>query len=444
MNSPSGSPLAQTSHSPAKEQLPEIVITGINHTSAPVDLRECLAFSDEESRDAIQAFINAPEIKESLIISTCNRVEMVLTTHDPRAAVERVESYLSGTREVDLDRLRQSTYTYTGAEAVRHLFRVGASLDSMVVGEPQILGQVKAAYKAAVEARTTGVILNRLMHKAFSVAKRIRSETGIGDRAVSISYAAVELARKIFGRLDDKTVMLVGAGEMAELAVEHLNRSRFTGELFVANRTFAVGVELARRFSGTAIAFEEIGETLKSADIIISSTGAPGYVLTRDQVRPVMRKRKNRPLFFIDIAVPRDVDPAINRVNNAYVYDIDDLQGVIEDNLESRKTESGRAEQLIDQAVVRFQQWYESLDVVPTIKDLRAKLAAIFDAELTKTLHSMSQLDPSDIEALERMHEAVIKKILHDPMQFLKNPGSHRDKSLYIDLTRKIFNLEED
>lgn len=444
MNLPGGSPSAETRRIAARRQLPEIVVAGINHTSAPVDLRECLAFSGEESQSSIRALKSCPEIREILILSTCNRVELILTTHDFKGAVKRVESHIAGTRDVDLSRLRKTMYVYRSKEAIRHLFRVASSLDSMVLGEPQILGQVKTAYKTAVEARATGVILNRLLHKAFSVAKKIRSETGIGDRAVSISYAAVELARKIFGRLEDKTVLLVGAGEMAELAVEHLNRSRCTGKLYVANRTFAVGVDLARRFSGKAIAFEEIGDTLRSADIIISSTGAPGYVLTRDQVRPAMKKRKNRPLFFIDIAVPRDVDPAINRINNAYVYDIDDLHGVIEENIESRKTESARAERIIDEAVVRFEQWYESLDVVPTIKDLQTKLSAIFESELRKTLHSLNHLTKEDIEAVERMNEAVIKKMLHDPMQFLKNPGSHRDKSLYIDLIRKVFNLEDE
>mgnify|MGYP006287076147 FL=1 len=444
MNLPGGSPSAETRKFPGKEQLPEIVIAGISHTSAPVELRECLAFSTEESRSTIQELKDHPEIREIIILSTCNRVEMLLTAHDPQSAIQRVEAHIARSRDVNVARLRQSMYTYTGAEAVRHLFRVASSLDSMVVGEPQILGQVKAAYKTAVESRATGVILNRLLHKAFSVAKRIRSETGIGDRAVSISYAAVELARKIFGRLEDKTVLLVGAGEMAELAVEHLNRSRSTGALYVANRTFSVGVELARRFSGKAIDFEEISETLESADIIISSTGASDYVLTRDQVRPVMRKRKNRPLFFIDIAVPRDVDPAINRLNNAYVYDIDELQGVIEENMESRKSESARAERIIDDAALRFQQWYDSLDVVPTIKDLQSKLSTIFAAELNKTLHFLDHLSQDDIDALERMNEAVIKKILHDPMQFLKNPGSHRDKSLYIDLIRNVFNLEDE
>lgn len=444
MNLPDGSPSAQTTPFAPGQRLPEIVLAGINHTSAPVDLRECLAFSQEQSRNTIKALKGYPEIREILILSTCNRVEIIFATHDFRGAVNLVESHICRLRNVDLNRLRQTMYVYRKKDAVRHLFRVASSLDSMVVGEPQILGQVKAAYKTAVETRATGVILNRLLHKAFSVAKKIRSETGIGDRAVSISYAAVELARKIFGRLEDKTVLLVGAGEMAELAVEHLNRTRCTGELYVANRTFSVGMDLAERFSGKAISFEEIGNKLTVADIIISSTGAPGYVLTRNQVRPVMRKRKNRPLFFIDIAVPRDVDPEINRINNAYVYDIDDLHGVIEENIESRKSESARAEQIINDAVIRFEQWYESLDVVPTIKDLQNKLNAIFDAELHKTMHTLTHLSTDDIRAIERMNEAVIKKILHDPMQFLKNPGSHRDKSLYIDLIRNVFNLEED
>jgi len=219
---------------------------------------------------------------------------------------------------------------------VRHLFRVAASLDSMIVGEPQILGQIKEAYRRAAEAKTGGVILNRLLHRACFIAKRIRTETGIGDRAVSISYAAVELTRKIFGSLDGKRVLLIGAGEMAELAVEHLLRHP-VAETFVANRTFENGLALARRFNGQAIRFEEIPEHLKRVDIIISSTGAPGFVITRDDVKRIIRARKNRPIFFIDIAVPRDIDPDINRLDNAYVYDIDDLKGAIEENIEDRQ-----------------------------------------------------------------------------------------------------------
>lgn len=445
MNSRDGnatSPRSETNS--AATVLPEILLIGLSHTSAPVEVRERLAFTPEETQVALSALKKLRVIQEVLILSTCNRVEILLTSSVPDAAAAAVKNYISDSKSQPVARFEPALYIHRGDAAVRHLFRVSASLDSMIVGEPQILGQVKGAYKTAVENKGTGVILNRLIHKAFSVAKRVRSETGIGDRAVSISYAAVELARKIFGELEAKTVLLVGAGEMAELAVEHLHRNRRSGTLFVANRTFAVGVNLARRFSGTAIEFEEIAETLKTADIIISSTGSPDYVITRDMVRPIMRGRKNRPLFFIDIAVPRDIDPAINRIENAYLYDIDDLQGVIDENITSRKNESIKADRIIDEAVIRFRQWYDSLDTVPTIKDLRNKLTAIADAELAKTIQSMSNLSEEDVRAFHRMTEAMIKKILHDPMKFLKNPGTHRDKSLYIDVTRKIFNLEDE
>ena len=240
----------------------------------------------------------------------------------------------------------------------------------MVIGEPQILGQIKEAYRSATELKTSGVILNRLLHRTFSVAKRIRSETGIGDRAVSISYAAVELGKKIFGSLEKKKILLIGAGEMAELAVEHLIRNK-AGEIFVANRTFETGVELAKQFNGKAIRFEEIGESLKVVDIIISSTGSPDFVVSRKTVKSVIRTRRNRPLFFIDIAVPRDIDPEVNWLTNSYVYDIDDLNGVIDENIEDRQREAIKGERIIDESVIGFKNWYLSLDVVPTIDDLR-------------------------------------------------------------------------
>jgi len=444
MNSRDGNATPRNDTPPVIPEFPEILIIGVNHTSAQVDLRECLAFTPEETLFALSALKKLPVIREVLIVSTCNRVEILMTSPDPDAAEAAVKRYIAEAKAIPIHRFESAIYAHTGLDAIRHLFRVASSLDSMIVGEPQILGQVKNAYKFAVDNRGTGVILNRLLHKAFSVAKRVRSETGIGDRAVSISYAAVELARKIFGDLEGKTVLLVGAGEMAELAVEHLQRNRRSGALFVANRTFAVGVDLARRFSGTPLRFDEIPESLKSVDIIISSTGSPDYVITKGMVKPIMRERKNRPLFFIDIAVPRDIDPAINRIENAYVYDIDDLQGVIDENLATRKDESLKAERIIDEAVIRFHQWYDSLDTVPTIKDLRNKMTVIAETELAKTVQSMHSLSEEDRLALHRMTDAMIKKILHDPMQFLKNPGSHRDKSLYIDVTRKIFNLEDE
>jgi glutamyl-tRNA reductase len=419
----------------------EIILLGLNHKTAPVELRECLAFSEAETDSLLCSFSDHPVIKESLIISTCNRVEILLTTPEADEAILAAKRFLSEYKGVPISLFQESLYLHRGDAAVRHLFRVAASLDSMVVGEPQILGQIKEAYRTATRRRTSGVILNRLLHKTFFAAKRVRSETGIGDHAVSISYAAIELGRKIFGSLEGMRVMLIGAGEMAELAVEHLIRHR-AGEIYVANRTFARGMELARRFRGTAIRFDEIGGMLTEVDIIISSTGSPEYVIDRKGVKAIMRGRKHRPLFFIDIAVPRDIDPSINRLDNAYVYDIDDLKGVIDENIEDRNREAVKAERIIDAAVVSFRKWYRSLDVVPTIKALRNKMSAIARTEIEKTLGSLHHLSETDAEALHRMTEALINKMMHDPTIFLKTNGCQRDKAYYVDITRKLFNLD--
>ena len=419
----------------------DIILLGINHKTASVEVRECIAFAEEETKLALHSLLGKSFIKEALLFSTCNRVEILLVTDNKTRAVEETKAFIAEFNKIPLEQFEDALYLHEGDDAVRHVFRVASSLDSMVVGEPQILGQVKEAYRTATEEKTSGVILNRLLHRTFFVAKRIRTETGIGDRAVSISYAAVELARKIFGVLADKTVMLIGAGEMAELAVEHLIRNKAV-KVWVANRTFETGVELAKQFNGQAIRFEEIPESIKTVDIIISSTGAPDYVIQRDQVKGVLRKRKNRPLFFIDIAVPRDIDPAINRLNNTYVYDIDDLKGVIDENVEDRQKEAIKGERIVDEAVIRFHEWYESLDVVPTIVALRNKMESIAAAELKKTLQS-SMISKQDATALHKMAGSLINKILHEPTRFLKRTGMREDKSFYIDTVRKLFKLDE-
>ena len=311
----------------------------------------------------------------------------------------------------------------------------------MVVGEPQILGQIKQAYRLATQQRTAGVVLNRLFHRAFFVAKRIRSETGIGGHAVSISYAAIELGRKIFGSLEGKKVLLIGAGEMAELAVAHLIRNR-VGDILVSNRTFKRAVELSRRFRGSPIKFEELLTSLSDVDIVISSTGAPDFVVRREQLKGVLRKRRSRPLFFIDIAVPRDIDPQINRLSNTYVYDIDDLKGVIDENIEDRQREAIKGERIVEEAVVNFRRWCDSLDVVPTIKALRKKLEGIAAAEVKKTLQADGMSDDGR-QAVERMTQALINKILHDPTDVLKRNGCQGGRSAYLDITRKLFKLDE-
>jgi glutamyl-tRNA reductase len=419
----------------------DIVLLGINHKTAPVELRECIAFAADESQEALQTLQRQPHIREVLLVSTCNRVELLFTTDNKSESISMTKAFIADFNKIPLEQFEKALYIHEGDAAVRHVFRVASSLDSMMIGEPQILGQIKEAYRLATQIRTSGVILNRLLHRTFFVAKRIRTETGIGDRAVSISYAAVELGRKIFGNLAGKSVLLVGAGEMAELAVEHLIRNK-ADNIWVANRTFENGVKLAKKFKGSAIRFDEITNSLETIDIIISSTGSPDFVITRDQVKSVIRKRRNRPIFFIDIAVPRDIDPDVNRLTNSYVYDIDDLQGVVDENIEDRQQEAVKGERIVDEAVINFRQWYQSLDVVPTIIALRKKIETIAAAEIKKTLQS-NKIPENGAAAIQKMTGALINKILHDPTLFLKTNGMVEDKSLYIDAIRKIFKLDD-
>ena len=419
----------------------QLILIGINHKTAPVAVRECIAFSPDETTTALQQLKDIEEIREVMLYSTCNRVEVVLVTQDQELAVEKTKTFISEYNKIPLDQFEDTLYVHVNEEAVRHVFRVAASLDSLIVGEPQILGQMKAAYREAIDEKSSGVILNRLLHRAFFVAKRIRTETGIGDRAVSISYAAVELARKIFGSLEGKKVMLIGAGEMAELAVEHLMRHQ-TSAVTVANRTFENAVALADRFRGQAIGFEEIPQQLREVDIIISSTGAQEIIITADQVKSVVRARRNRPIFFIDIAVPRDIDPAIHRLSNSYVYDIDDLKDIVDENIEDRNTEAVKGERIVDEAVIHFRQWFESLQVVPTIVALREKIESIVYAEASKTIQGLPETDQNQA-ALKKMSQAITNKFLHDPTMFLKHDGMRADKSVYIDVVRRMFKLDE-
>ncbi len=419
----------------------EIVLLGLNHNTAPVSLRERVAFTREETEASLGKLINNPFIDELLIFSTCNRVEVLMTTRNCGEAVSAVKAHISEVKVIAREKYETALYTYKNEQAVRHLFNVASSLDSMIIGEPQILGQVKDAYRLATEKGTSGVILNRLLHRTFFVAKKVRSETGIGGSAVSISYAAIELGRKIFGSLDGRKVLLIGAGEMAELAVEHLIQNK-SGKIFVANRTFKRAVDLADQFNGQAIGLGEIVDNLQFVDIVISSTGSPDFMITKAQVKQQMRKRKNRPIFFIDIAVPRDIDPDINRLNNTYVYDIDDLKGVVDENMGERKNEAAKGERIVDQAVIKFWEWYANLDVVPTIVALRNKMDRIARAEMEKTFSMLKHLSEHDQEAINRMIEAVIKKTLHDPTIFLKSTEFHGHKDKYLDITRKLFKLD--
>ena len=420
----------------------DIVLIGLNHTTAPVELRECIAFTPEDIVIALNRLKQEPIIDEVLVYSTCNRVEVLIVTDNSPDAVDITKKFIASIHQIPLERFEKVLYLRENDDAVRHIFRVAASLDSMIVGEPQILGQIKSAYQTATQHKASALILNRLLHRAFFVAKKVRTETGIGDRAVSISYAAVELSKKIFDSLVKKKVLMIGAGEMAELAVEHLLRQK-VGNLYVANRTFERGVSLAKRFKGQAIRFEEIPQLLEQVDIIISSTGSSELVIQRDQVKSAMRARRNRPLFFIDIAVPRDIDPGINRLNNAYVYDVDDLQNIIEENLVDRKKAALKGERIVDEAVIRFRDWCDNLNVVPTIVDLRDKLRRIIENEIDRTFPSLQMASLEDRETIRKMIETMVNKIMHDPTRLLKMEGRHLNKPVYLDLTRRLFNLDE-
>jgi glutamyl-tRNA reductase len=351
-----------------------IVLIGLNHRTAPVEIREKFASICVDGATPLEQLSKLWPVKEVFFISTCNRMEVLFTTPALDQGIGAAVRYLADIYGQTGAALKPYLYIYLDHEAVKHLFRVACSLDSMVVGEPQILGQIKQAYRDATEARTSGVILNRLLHKSFSVAKRVRTDTRIGSSAVSISYAAVQLARKIFHDLEGKKAMLVGAGEMAELAAEHL-LSQGVEEIVVANRTLERALALARRFNGTTVALEELAQELERVDIIISSTGSPEPLISARMVRKRMRGRRNRPLFFIDIAVPRDIDPEVNRIDNVYLYNIDDLQDIVEMNRSERSKEATRAEHIIAAEALKFEGWLRTLEVVPTIVSLRQKVS---------------------------------------------------------------------
>ncbi|MBI4515421.1 MAG: glutamyl-tRNA reductase [Deltaproteobacteria bacterium] len=419
----------------------DIVIVGVNHRTAPVDVREQLALANGKLDDAYRDLIDPGPLQEAVVVSTCNRVEVVAYADDPQAAAERIVDFLATQNGLPRERFDAHLYRYRGREAVQHLFRVAASLDSMVIGEPQILGQLKEFYARAATVGAVRTVLHRCFHKSFSVAKRIRTETGIAAKAVSVSSAAVELARNIFDRLEDKTAMLIGAGEMSELAARHLLASGI-GTMIVTNRTFDRAVELAREFRGTPVPYEHFPRYLPMADIVIGSTAAPTHVLTPALINEALHERKQRPMFLVDVSVPRAFDPAINKIDNVYLYDIDDLADVSEDNLAERQREAAKAELIVEAEVNSFWHWLSGLDVVPTIVALREKVETIRRRELDKTFSTMKDLSPRQREGLEALTAAIVNKILHAPIKHLKRHDP-QSESFVIDAARQLFDLEE-
>jgi glutamyl-tRNA reductase len=417
-----------------------ILLLGVNHKNTPLEVREKLALSSGYE-EPLQALGKIKGLREYYLLSTCNRVEILVSVRGDAEVEEDLSRFLFGD-DVSPEHYKKYLYYYHNEEAVHHLFMVAASLDSMIVGEAQILGQLKEAYRWSAEEKCTGPILNRLLHKAFSVAKRVRSETQIGSSAVSISYAAIELAKKIFGSLENKRVLLIGAGEMAELAAEHL-MGNGAQDMVVANRTLERALDLAKRFNGRAVGLDELYEQLEQVDIIVSSTGASGIILHKDDVKPLMRNRLNKPLFFIDIAVPRDLDPALNDLDNVYLYDIDDLNNVVELNKAERDKEAVKASRIVDEEALKFKGWLAGLSITPTITALREKGNQVSQMELERTLPRLKSLTPKERKSVEKMAAAIVSKILHDPVIFLKSESCKDQSEMKVDFFRSIFNLEK-
>ncbi|MBW1635025.1 MAG: glutamyl-tRNA reductase [Deltaproteobacteria bacterium] len=420
----------------------KILLLGVNHKTTPVAIREKMALSDgyEEPLTTLKKISGC---RECYLLSTCNRVELLMVV-EPGAEVEKeIISFLFGEAFSPAE-CRQYLYIHYDEDAVHHLFTVAASLDSMVVGEAQILGQLKEAYRYAAQFGCTGPLLNKFLHKSFSVAKRVRTETGIGSSAVSISYAAVKLAEKIFGDLKGRKVMLIGAGEMAELAAEHLVGQK-VDSVVVANRTLSRALDLARKFNGSAISMDEMLQQLDQVDIVISSTGATDLIIRKQDVKSIMRARRNKPLFFIDIAVPRDLDPALIDIDNVYLYDIDDLSSVVEMNRSERDREAVKAARIVDEETLKFKKWYQGMAVIPTIRNLREKVDTIARLELERSLARMPEMNGADRRTLEKMVGAISSKILHDPLIYLKSDScTGRDNSdMRVEVIRSLFGLDK-
>ncbi len=417
----------------------KVLVIGVNHKTANVEIREKLAFNGPKLEEGVFGLRKIPEVREAAALSTCNRVELFVCANKGGAAADRIKDFLSTFHGLKRQDLEKSLYVHEGEDAIRHIFRVSSSLDSMVVGEPQILGQIKDSFDFALNKKTTGVLLNKLMKKAISTAKRVRTETKIAENAVSISFAAVELAKKIFTNLTGKSFMLLGAGEMAELAARHLMNNGIQ-DVMVVNRTYERGCELAREFNGKPVKFEDFLHELVHADIIICSTGAPTYVLLKEQMHKVMKERKHRPVFIIDISVPRNIEPGINDLDNVYLYSVDDLQEVVDTNIHGRKIEAEKAEKIIDEEVEKFIRWMSSLDSVPTIVALRQKAEEIKAEELERLKGRIAGLDEEKMKAVEYMAAAIINKLIHPPTVALKEDTEDRDE--LIAMIKKLYGID--
>ena len=417
----------------------ELVIVGVNHRSAPVEVRERLALTNGQIGELAARLAARAEVAEAVVLSTCNRVEVVACARggtDPRPALARGLLDAGG-----LGNEGHAAYLVdmSGREAVRHVFRVASSLDAMVVGEPQVLGQLKEQFALSAKAATAGPILHRVFERAFSVAKRVRSQTGIAARAVSVASAAVDLAGKIFEHLEGRTVMLIGAGDTGTVAARHLSAAG-VGRLMVTSRSFDSAVDLARSLEGTPVPFERFETYLPLADLVVGAASG-GRLIDREAVVRGLKERRGEAVFFIDLAVPRNFDPEINQLDGAYLYDIDDLTVVADDNLEERRREALVGEAMVEEEVEVFWRWLEKLEVTPTIVELRELAEGIRREQLEHTLRRMPELDTRQREGIDRMTKAILNKLLHTPTQVLKQQLPHEEESRLVSALRRLFGL---
>ena len=421
---------------------PNLVLVGVNHKTTPVEIREKLAFSQAKLEASLEELVSSPEIIENIILSTCNRVEIYARVENTDRGIQLLQDFICDYHSISRGNLDQYFYSFCDNQAVEHLFRVSSSLDSMVLGEAQILGQVKDAYSTARSFSSTGMVLNQLFEKAFNVAKKVREETGISERGVSISSAAVELAKKIFEDLENHSVMLVGTGEMAELAAKHLI-SYGVKTVYVASRTYDRAAALAQTLNGCALGFEEFKEEMYKADIIITSTAAPTFIIHKAMMEKAIQKRKNKPIFLIDIAVPRDIAPEVNELENVYLYDIDDLQNVVNANMEERQKEAENAMEIVKHEVTKFNNWFSTLDAVPTIVEMRNRAEDMRKIEVEKNLKNMDHLSSDDKESIHLLTQSIVNKILHKPTINLKKKTQSQDGHIYLKAIRHLFHLDD-
>jgi glutamyl-tRNA reductase len=418
----------------------KLLLTGLNHRTAPVEVRERLAFEEKTLPEALDNLKRQPGLIEGMILSTCNRVEVAVTAEDQTNVEQAVEGFLAESRNVERSWVTPYLYRFDGPEAIRHLFRVASSLDSMVVGEPQILGQLKNAYAVAKERGTVTGFLDLVMTRAFNVAKRVRSETDIGESAVSVSYAAVELAREIFGSLAGKSVLVIGAGKMAESAARHLRRAGVS-EILVTNRTRERAADMAEEFGGSVLDYDRFPSALPAVDIVLASSGAPHYILTPDTMRAAMAKRRNRPMFLIDIAVPRNIDPAVNKLDGVFLYDIDDLGKVVDTNLQGRVQTAQEAEEIIREEVERMMQRLKTREVAPTIVSLQDQFEAWRKGEIDRQRSKLGALTPQQEEAIDAITRGLVNKIAHGPISELRRTATDPTGQHLMGVIRKLFRL---